>query len=88
MASTSQVITLFARSVVTSDVGVVEVTAEFEQSAVHSAAGGGGGSGGPWVSPPSARATPDRETMRMEIATNRLSSFIVFFVLFIERSLT
>jgi hypothetical protein len=26
--------------------------------------------------------------MRMEIAINRLSSFIVFFVLFIERSLT
>lgn len=78
---------LFAKSVVTSDVGAGEVTTEFEQSVVHSAGGAGGASGGPCVSPPSARATPNRETMRMEIATNRLSSFIVFFVLFIERSL-
>jgi hypothetical protein len=88
MAPTSQVTTLFAKSVVTSDVSVGEVTAEFVQSAVHVTAGGGGAIGGPCMSPPSARATPNRETMRMEIAINRLSSFIVFFVLFIERSLT
>jgi hypothetical protein len=51
-----------------------------EQSALHSG-GAGGVAGGPCVAPPSAKATPNRETMRMEIATNRLSCVIVLFVL-------
>jgi hypothetical protein len=81
MAFTSQVTMLFTRSVVTSDVGAGEVTAEFEQFVVHSAGGAGSASGGVCKSPPSARTTLNKEAVRMQIATNRLSSFIVFFVL-------
>lgn len=55
-----------------------------EHSVVNSA-GGGGATGGVRVSP--AKANADRETMRVEIATNRLSLDIVLFVLFIEGSL-
>lgn len=55
-----------------------------EQSVVLSA-DDGGAAGGVRVSP--AKANADKETIRVEIATNPLSLFIVLFVLFIEGSL-
>lgn len=71
---------LFAKSVVTSDVGAGKVTAEFEQSIVHSGASSGAGAGGPCATPPSpsANATAEMEATRRKVAKKRASFFIFF----------